>query len=114
MLRMLKQIVTNCFEAEAVEPDLIDRGRNSRCLQNGTCAQSTPNMQHLSAASIRSLELQGGLMLNEEVRDFEQNPLHKDRGAPAAVGRWGQCSGSAGPRVGDVCRDTAPLAFGRV
>jgi phosphonate degradation associated HDIG domain protein len=49
------------------------------------CATDENYLQQLSPASILSLELQGGPMASEEVRDFEENPFFR---SAMRVRRW--------------------------
>lgn len=42
------------------------------------CTIEPEYLEHLSAPSIQSFEIQGGMMTEEEIRTFEQNSFHQD------------------------------------
>jgi predicted HD phosphohydrolase len=42
------------------------------------CTVDPAYFDKLSAPSVQSLEIQGGLMSNAEIEDFERNPFHQD------------------------------------
>jgi [1-hydroxy-2-(trimethylamino)ethyl]phosphonate dioxygenase len=60
------------------------------------CAVDAHYQESLSPASVRSLELQGGRLGPEEVRDFEQNRF---RAAAVRLRRWDDLAKSAGREV---------------
>lgn len=67
------------------------------------CATDPGYRGRLSAASLRSLDLQGGPMWPDEVREFEANPFHK---AAVAVRVWDDAAKVPG-------RPTPPFAHFR-
>ena len=66
------QFLTLYFPAAVTEPI-----RLHVAAKKYLCAVNASYRQHLSAASIQSLEVQGGPMSDAEVAEFEANPYHQ-------------------------------------
>src|SRR5579884_315657 len=68
-----------CFWLEATfGPEVTEPIRLHVAAKRYLCAVDRTYMDGLSAASIRSLELQGGIFRGAEVSAFEANPWHGD------------------------------------
>ena len=68
------------FSEDIVEPVHLHVGA-----KRYLCATDLTYFQKLSAASVKSLELQGGPMTEEETANFERNKFYKDA---VALRRW--------------------------
>jgi len=73
------------FLAKAFGPEVTEPIRLHVAAKRYLCAAEPDYFGRLSAASVRSLELQGGPMSAGEVEQFEANPHHA---AAVAVRRW--------------------------
>jgi phosphonate degradation associated HDIG domain protein len=91
------------FLAKGFGPDVTEPVRLHVAAKRYLCAVEPEYLARLSAASVRSLELQGGPMSAEEVREFERNPSYT---AAVAVRRWDDAAKVVG-------RATPPFAHFR-
>jgi phosphonate degradation associated HDIG domain protein len=91
--------LTNHFGLEVSEPV-----RLHVAAKRYLCATDSSYVEHLSAASIKTLKLQGGPMAADEIREFEAEPFHRDA---VLLRRWddhGKVAGLATPDFGHYRR----------